>query len=128
MRAKSAEARRDASSRARARATAIRGELERRGVSPAFAQALSAKLEPFAADLPNGQLEAVLSGAAVAYGVHRRSIEAFRRTAAELDEVQGLLGSFAAELRKLDESVEILAAYAARLRHHTAPPPSRVLH
>jgi hypothetical protein len=127
MAAKS-EARREAPNRVRNRATAIRGELERRGVSTAFAQALTAKLEPFAADLPSEQLEAVLSGAAVAYGVHRRSIEAFRRTATELDEVQGLLGSFAAELRKLDEAVEILAAYAARLRHHTAPPPSRILH
>ncbi len=122
------ETRRETPQRARSRAAGIRSELERRGVGTAFAQALSAKLEPFAADLPGEQLEAVLSGAAVAYGVHRRTIEAFRRTAAELDEMQGLLGSFAAELRKLDEAVEILAAYAARLRHHTAPPPARTLH
>ena len=127
MRAKS-EARRETPNRARNRTTGIRGELERRGVSTAFARATAAKLEPFVADLPSEQLEAVLSGAALAYGVHRRAIEAFRRTATELDEVQALLGSFAAELRKLDEAVEILAAYAARLRQHTAPPPSRTLH
>ena len=42
--------------------------------------------------------------------------------------MQHLLGSFSTELHKLDEAVEILAAYAARLRHSTAPPPGRTLH
>jgi len=86
------------------------------------------QLAPFATELGQEQFDAVLSGVALAYGVHRRKVEAFRRTAAELDEVQHLLGSFGAELSKLDEAVEILAAYAARLRHHTAPPPGRTLH
>jgi hypothetical protein len=127
MSAKS-EARRAPPGRVPERRAGIQAELERRGLSAAFAQALCAKLEPFAADLAGEQLEAVLSGAALAYGVHRRAVEAFRQTARELDEVQTLLGSFAQELDKLDEAVEILAAYAARLRHHTAPPPGRTLH
>ena len=70
----------------------------------------------------------MLSGVALAYGVHRRSIDAFRRTVTELEEVQVLLGSFGGELRKLDEAVEILAAYAARLRQHTTPPPPSNVH
>jgi hypothetical protein len=106
----------------------IRSELERRGVSEGFARGVAAQLEPFVADLSDEQFTAVLSGVTLAYGVHRRSVEAYRRTAAELDEVQQLLGSFSGELAKLDEAVEILAAYAARLRHHTAPPPGRTLH
>jgi hypothetical protein len=106
----------------------IRSRLEQRGLSEGFARAVAAQLEPFAAELSGEQLDAVLSGASIAYGVHRRSIEAFRRTAAELDEVQQLLGSFGDELRKLDEAVEILAAYAARLRQDTSPASSRTLH
>jgi len=127
MRAKSDERR--APRRARTeREEAIRGELERRGLSEEFARAVTRQLAPFATELGQEQFDAVLSGVALAYGVHRRKVEAFRRTAAELDEVQHLLGSFGAELSKLDEAVEILAAYAARLRHHTAPPPGRTLH
>jgi hypothetical protein len=127
MRAKADERR--APRRAKAeREEAIRGELERRGLSEEFARAVTRQLEPFAAELGQEQFDAVLSGVALAYGVHRRKVEAFRRTAAELDEVQHLLVSFGAELGKLDEAVEILAAYAARLRHHTAPPPGRTLH
>lgn len=106
----------------------IRSELERRGLSEEFARAVSAQLQPFAAELAPEQFEAVLSGVALAYGVHRRSVDAFRRTVTELEEVQHLLGSFGGELRKLDEAMEVLAAYAARLRQHTSPPPPRSVH
>ena len=122
------DVRREAPRVAAERSEEIRSELERRGLSEGFARAVAAQLEPFVADLPDEQFAAVLSGVTLAYGVHRRAVEAYRRTAAELDEVQQLLGSFAGELAKLDEAVEILAAYAARLRHHTAPPSGRTLH
>lgn len=122
------DVRREAPQKPADRGGEIRSELERRGLSEGFARAVAAQLEPFVAELPEEQFTAVLSGVTLAYGVHRRSIEAFRRTAAELDEVQHLLGSFSSELHKLDEAVEILAAYAARLRHHTAAPPGRTLH
>jgi hypothetical protein len=127
MRAKT-DARREPAAAEPERGEEIRSELERRGVSDGFARAVTAQLEPFVAELPREQYDAVLSGVALAYGAHRRAVEAFRRTASELDEVQHLLGSFAGELRKLDEAVEILAAYAARLRHHTAPTPPRTIH
>jgi hypothetical protein len=112
----------------RERGEGIRSELERRGISDEFARAVAKQLEPFSTDLAPEQFEAVLSGVALAYGVHRRSIDAFRRTVTELEEVQVLLGSFGSELRKLDEAVEILAAYAARLRQSTSPPPPRNVH
>jgi len=127
MRSKS-DARRAAPAVPAERSQEISSELERRGLSEGFARAVSAQLEPFASELDKGHFEAVLSGVALAYGVHRRAVEAFRRTAAELDEVQHLLGSFGSELAKLDEAVEILAAYAARLRHHTKPTPPRTVH
>ena len=122
------DVRREAPREAAERGEEIRSELERRGLSDGFARAVTAQLEPFVADLSEEQFAAVLSGVTLAYGVHRRAVEAYRRTAGELDEVQQLIGSFAGELAKLDEAVEILAAYAARLRHHTAPPPGRTLH
>jgi hypothetical protein len=112
----------------RERGEGIRSELERRGISDEFARAVALQLEPFGADLSPEQFEAVLSGVALAYGVHRRSIDAFRRTVTELEEVQTLLGNFGTELRKLDEAVEILAAYAARLRQSTSAPPPRSVH
>jgi hypothetical protein len=106
----------------------IRGELARRGVGEGFARAVSEQLEPFAAELPPEHVEAVIAGVTLAWGVHRRSVEAFRRTATDLDEVQRLLSSFAGELHKLDEALEMLAAYAARLRTQTRAAPTRTLH
>ena len=106
----------------------IRGELERRGVGGGFARAVSEQLEPFSSELSAEHVEAVIAGVTLAWGVHRRSVESFRRTANDLEEVQRLLSSFAGELHKLDEALEMLAAYAARLRTQTGPVPTRTLH
>jgi hypothetical protein len=106
----------------------IRRELARRGVGDGFARAVSEQLEPFAAELQPEHVEAVIAGVTLAWGVHRRSVEAFRRTATDLEELQRLLSSFAGELHKLDEALEMLAAYAARLRTQTRPAPTRTLH
>jgi hypothetical protein len=102
-------------------------ELERRGVAVGFARAAAEALMPFVEELAPEQWDGVLAGVTVAFGVHRRAAEAFRKTANDLDEVQRLLSSFGGELRKLDEALEILAAYAARLRTQTATP-HRTLH
>lgn len=106
----------------------IRSELERRGVGDGFARAVSEQLEPFAGELSAEHVEAVIAGVTLAWGVHRRSVESFRRTASDLEEVQRLLSNFAGELHKLDEALEMLAAYAARLRTQTGPSPGRTLH
>jgi hypothetical protein len=106
----------------------IRGELERRGVGDGFARAVSEQLEPFASELSAEHVEAVIAGVTLAWGVHRRSVESFRRTATDLEEVQRLLSNFAGELHKLDEALEMLAAYAARLRTQTGSVPTRTLH
>jgi hypothetical protein len=113
---------------ARASRPDIRGELERRGVGDGFARAVSEQLEPFAGELSAEHVEAVIAGVTLAWGVHRRSVESFRRTATDLEEVQRLLSSFTGELHKLDEALEMLAAYAARLRTQTGAVPTRTLH
>lgn len=107
---------------------AIRRELEARGVAEGFARAAAEALLPFAEDLEGDRWKAVVSGVTLAYGVHRRSIESFQKTAQDLDEVDRLLGSFGTELRKLDEALEILAAYVARLRVQTGTPAARRVH
>jgi len=100
----------------------IREDLEKLGVAPAFSHSVSERLERFAAELTPESYDAVLSGVAVAYGIHRRGLQGFKKTARDLDEVQRLMGGFASELRKLDEALRTLAAFVARMRRQTANP------
>lgn len=110
------------------RGEAFRSELERRGLSESFARSVSEQIEPFAGELSSDQVEAVLAGVTLAWNVHRRDVEAVCKTAGDLDEVQRLLGAFAGELRKLDEALELLAAYAVRLRTRALPGGEPTLH
>jgi hypothetical protein len=112
-------------------AARIREDLEKLGVAPEFSRSVSARLERFAAELAPDTYEAVLSGVAMAYGVHRKGLQGFKKTARDLEEVQRLMGGFASELRKLDEALRTLAAYVARMRRQTANravPENRTLH
>lgn len=49
------------------------------------------------------------------------------RIPADLEEIHHLLDGFADELRKLDEALEVLAAYLVRLQLQS-PPGDRTLH
>lgn len=117
------------------RAERIRADLERRGVSSDFSRRISEGLEPFTDELEPNVYEAVLSGVTMAYGVQRRretgAPEAVRAgsppSRSELDEMQRLMGEFGNELRKLDEALELLAAYLTRMRAQR-PAGARTLH
>lgn len=112
-------------------AARIREDLEKLGVAPEFSHSVSERLERFTGELAPDTYEAVLSGVAMAYGVHRKGLEGFKKTARDLDEVQRLMSGFASELRKLDEALRTLAAYVARMRRQTANrtvPENRTLH
>jgi hypothetical protein len=98
----------------------IREDLERLGIAPEFSRSVSQRLERFSDELTADTYDAVLSGVAMAYGIHRRGLEGFKKTARDLDEVQRLMSGFSAELRKLDEALRTLAAYVARMRRQTA--------
>ena len=100
----------------------IREDLEKLGVAPAFSHSVSERLERFAEELTPETYDAVLSGVAVAYGIHRKGLQGFKKTARDLDEVQRLMGGFASELRKLDEALRTLTAYVSRIRTQTAEP------
>jgi hypothetical protein len=112
-------------------AESIRQDLELRGVASDFSRSVSQRLEPFADDLSADAYEAILSGVAMAYGVHRRAGPQSGLDAApgDLDEMQRLMSDFASEIHKLDEALEMLAAYLTRLRTQALPPErARTLH
>lgn len=109
----------------------IREDLEKLGIAPEFSRSVSERLERFSEELTEDSYDAVLSGVAMAYGIHRRGLEGFKKTARDLDEVQRLMKGFSGELRKLDEALRTLAAYVARMRRQTgnqAVPERRTLH
>jgi hypothetical protein len=98
----------------------IQSDLERRGVTPELSLSLSRQLAPIVADLAPDAYEAILGGVTLAYGARGGEEGARERTQRDLEEVQQLLCDFGTELRKLDEALEVLAAYALRLRAQTA--------
>jgi len=101
-------------------ATSIREDLEKLGIAPEFSRPVSERLERFSNELTPDTYDAVLSGVAMAYGIHRKGVEGFKKTARDLDEVQRLMSGFGSELRKLDEALRTLAAYVARMRRQTS--------
>jgi hypothetical protein len=90
-------------------------------VASEFSASICDRLAPFSEDLTPELYDAGLSGVAMAYGVHRRGAEASRENGTNFREVERLMGGFVSELRKLDETLETLAAYVSRLRTQTGP-------
>ena len=110
-----------------ARSRNIRRDLEARGITGDFADALTPRLERVGDRLHPDIYDAVLTGVALAYGEHRRSLDALDGVGSDLEEIQILLTAFNDELQKLDEALEVLAAYATRIRSQSAEP-ERLLH
>ncbi len=105
----------------------IQCDLEERGIAPDFSEALAGRLDRVADRLHPEIYDAVLTGATLAYGEHRRSLEALEKSTNDLHEVETLLSAFGEELQKLDEALETLAAYTLRLRSQPAAR-TRLLH
>lgn len=103
----------------------ICADLEQRGVSPEFCEALSERLEPQVTSFENSSYVPLLDGVAAAYGVHAEATEALSSRLRELSEIERLMGAFSGELSKLDEVLSVLAAHVGRMRKAT---PSRMLH
>ena len=95
----------------------IRSELEQRGVSPELAGALALRLEQVVTVLGASGCEAVCAAALAASDTPCALPPApLARSAHELDEIQRLMGAFVGELRKLDEALQLLGTYLARIR------------
>jgi hypothetical protein len=107
---------RDVTTRGEATRQRVEKDLERRGVAPEFSAHVSKRLAPFVPELSAEAYEGVISGVALAYGVHREAVGE-----SDPGELERLLGGFVDELRKLDEALGTLAAYVSRLGQRGTP-------
>lgn len=95
---------------------------ERFGVRPEFAEAVRPLLEQFAEEARSPEeWEALLRGLSQAY-LSTRQVAVEGR-----EEVRVLLRELDDELRKLDESLKVLAVYIGRIRSRVEAPPARLL-
>jgi hypothetical protein len=70
----------------------------------------------------------VLNGVALACSAMSDASQTLSENYKELREVERLMGAFSGELTKLDEILEVLSAYARRMRSSSSAPIPRVLH
>jgi hypothetical protein len=106
----------------------IRGELEQRGVSPELAGALALRLQELVTALGVSGCQAVCDAALAASGAPEVLPTPVARCTNELDEIQRLMDAFAGELQKLDEALQLLVAYLARIRDQAKAPPRETMH
>lgn len=103
----------------------LRDGLEMRGLPKEFAEALGKRLEIVVHERGDQAIDALLDGAAATFRLHAETSEGLERQLGELRELERILGAFAGELSKLDETLEVLVAYARRMRS-TAPAPEKL--
>ena len=70
----------------------------------------------------------ILDGVALGFRARSTITEDRSRSAKDLQEIERLMSSFAGELTKLDEVLEVLAAYLRRMRTASSGSGSRILH
>ena len=85
----------------------VQRDLEARGVSPALARPVAARVAPHARGLEDPAYEAFLDGVAAAHG----GVATAAVPEAGAAEIQRLVQDFAVELKKLDEGLRLLSAY-----------------
>lgn len=99
----------------------IRRDLEDRGIPEPVSTALSARMAEQAEHLDGRAYEGFLAGAALSFSLHREGRAEVSGNTTDLGEIQRLMSDFSDELRKLDEALEILAAYVVRMRTQSDP-------
>jgi hypothetical protein len=98
------------------------------GVSESWALRLAEKLMPMQREFDSGSASALIRGATLTFSALAEQRARAERNLREVKEVERLLGAFWGELEKLDEVLEVLAAYAQRMRAKPAKAIRRVLH
>ena len=106
----------------------IERALESRGVAGDFSRAIAPRLEDRLGSLRADQREALLDGVAVASALHRETSGKLRESLQGLREVERMMGAFSGELSKLDEVLEVLAAYVQRMRSSGPRDSTQTLH
>lgn len=98
---------------------AISSQLRERGVSDADARGLAEQVLPDFDRLGRAARAPFLDGVAAGWYACAETRARLDQTASEIKEVERLMGAFTGELSKLDEVVEVLAAYVRRMRTPT---------
>lgn len=98
------------------------------GVSEEWAPRLANRLEPLYRELGDGSAEALIRATVTSVDVQAEAHALVERNMRDVREVERLLGAFSGELEKLDEVLEVLAAYAQRMRTKPERRPPHTLH
>jgi len=98
------------------------------GVSAEWASPLARRLEPLHNEFGQGSAATLIRAAAAAVDVQSEVRAYVDRNMRDVREVERLLGAFSGELEKLDEVLEVLAAYAQRMRNKPVKKPRHTLH
>jgi hypothetical protein len=98
------------------------------GVPSESAIRLVPELVSVHSELGRGSASALIRGAAVAVEVQADVQAHVERNLRDVREVERLLGAFSGELEKLDEVLEVLSAYAQRMRPKRSETPPHTLH
>lgn len=112
----------------RLRVEELRNRLVDAGVSAEIAPLLADDLTRRASELGQGSEVALIEGAAIAIEAQAKAQADVERNMRDVREVERLLGAFSGELEKLDEVLEVLSAYAQRMRSNPAKSNRRTLH
>lgn len=106
----------------------ISTDLEDRGVAPELSQPMAARLAPLLNAVSTRAYGAALDAAAAAVDVARVDVDGESHLASDVAEIQRLMLGFGDELRKLEEGLRILSAFALRMRTRAGLDGDGVLH
>lgn len=98
------------------------------GVSSKSVSRIAAQLSPAYTELGRGSAAALLRGVTLAMRAQAGEKVGGERSLRDVREVERLLGAFSGELEKLDEVLEVLAAYAQRMRSRPGRSDGHTLH
>lgn len=98
------------------------------GVSADWAPRIARRLEPLHRDPDPHAAELLIQAAVATFEVQADAHADVERNLRDVREVERLLGAFSGELEKLDEVLEVLAAYAQRMRTKPAGRDRQTLH
>ena len=98
------------------------------GVSEDWAPRIARRLESLDAEPDPRGAELLIQAAVATFEVQADAHAYVERNLRDVREVERLLGAFSGELEKLDEVLEVLAAYAQRMRTKPNKKPRHTLH
>jgi hypothetical protein len=103
-------------------------QLVDRGMASDWAIRLAPTLRAQQAELGQGSAAGLIRGAVLATEIQAEVQAYVERNMRDVREVERLLGAFSGELEKLDEVLEVLSAYAQRMRAKPSRPARGMLH